>query len=944
MALHPLCFQATDKDYVQQGAWPEFSRFVLLHRPFSYFQISSRFVSRAEYTVVFKEKPGKEDTAKIQDFLRLVEKLGLVGELVRSPTKPCCISLHLRAESRWYDEVATKLGLLYELKPIACRVPPEADVIVKKQAASDSNFAIPVIEKMFEPFDLISKELYMFNGYHNMYTGFRAAMIEYMLKERSDEGGCDLAHFVKSGAITSYFACHERSKVDWFKQNWILSVPWHGDPLDQIRNYFGEKIAFYFAWLGHLNKWLVAPAILGLVATIYMGTMTTEQMNRSIIGPLFGVFMMIYLTLYFEFWKRRQGELAFQWGVTDFSKKEPDRPEFEADEESFNFFSQQIELVYSSRKRTLKQMITIPMVALSILVSVFTIVIILMWRYVTGLLGPENQVDPYGLWKAVVPSLVNSIAIVVLGAMHKKLVTVLNDWENHQTQSDYESNLVLKVFLFEFMVNFTGLFYVAFVIRDMYQLYFAVLVQLVVIQIFTSVPSYVLPQIDIWMNRRKTKLSWSDVLANSEHYDTFDDFCEVIIQIGYISFFSAAFPAAAALSLLSNVVEIRMDAYTILLHQPRPTPSRSSGIGVWQDIIDTMNFVAIAFNAILIAVTSNCLGASTYNFCRSRFESKSVDISVNPQFELRHAFDYFDHQCISFCTSMYSSQLFPNSNIAMAPCGSFPQSSKIQFAVAPKFNVQTGAPIDVDCSSSSPCKVDGAQDPGTPFVCNPVPLRVPKISNILQWDYSRMYCLEGPYVDLASGSWDFSSASPVYMWNPYLNPVPDTTKQQSIADAFVRVDIKSYGNMACYLKCDSSSSLKAKGVVDRNGSPICPYSTQNPLFDPSISSKDPRYPTDYLAPSVLKIIQAAPRCSAGLPSVSQPLCFECNPRETNIFAADSFYEVNFNSVTGPGLFAVIAAFIIEHVVFFIKVQVVICLSFFYKKLRYLKSFQHFRYL
>ena len=33
MALHPLCIQATDKDYVQQGAWPEFSRFVSLEQP-----------------------------------------------------------------------------------------------------------------------------------------------------------------------------------------------------------------------------------------------------------------------------------------------------------------------------------------------------------------------------------------------------------------------------------------------------------------------------------------------------------------------------------------------------------------------------------------------------------------------------------------------------------------------------------------------------------------------------------------------------------------------------------------------------------------------------------------------------------------------------------------------------------------------------------------------
>jgi hypothetical protein len=881
-------------------------------------------ILRAEYTVIFKDKPGKEDVSKIQSFLHLVEKLGLVGELVRSPTKPGCVSLQLRAESRWYDEIATKLGLLYELKPIVCRIPPEADVIVKKQAASQSHFVVPKIEKMFEPFDMKSKELYLFNGYHNMYTGFRVAMIEYMLKEKSEEGGCDLAKYVKSGAIVNYFACHEHSQVDWFKQNWILSVPWHGDPLDQIRNYFGEKIAFYFAWLSHLNKWLVVPGISGLIVTIYMSTMTIEQMNRSIIGPLFGVFMMVYATLYIEFWKRRQNELAFVWGVMDFSNKEPDRPEFEASEEVFNFYSQQVELVYPSKTRGLKMAVTIPTVAWSIVISVFTVVIILMWRYVTGLLGPENQVDPYGVWKAVVPSLVNSVAILTLGAFHKKIVTALNDWENHQTESDYESNLVSKVFLFEFMVNFTGLFYVAFAIRDMYQLYFAVLVQLIVIQVFTSIPSFVVPQINIWLNRRKSKISWSDVLANCEHYNTFDDFCEVAIQIGYIFFFSAAFPAAAALCLVSNIVEIRMDAYTILLHQPRPTPSRSSGIGVWQEIIETMNFIAVAFSAVLIVITSNSLGASTYNFCRSRFESKSVDTSVNPhQAERRATFDYFDHQCVSFCASVYSSQSFPNSNIFMAPCGSVPQKGTRQITVAPKFNATTGAPIDAVCSPSSPCKVSELQDLGKPFICNPIPLRTPRIldssSNSVQWDYSRMYCLEGPHINLATGAWDFPSATRVYLWNPFLNPVPDTTKLQHVADAFVEVEITSYGNMACYLKCGTFSSLMAKGIVDIKGSPVCPYSIQNPLFSPYIRSSHPNFPTDYLSPSVLRIIQAAPRCSAELPSALQPLCFECNPPETKQLWVDNFFEVNLNSETGPSLLACFIVFLLEHAVLCIKV-------------------------
>ena len=52
---------------------------------------------------------------------------------------------------------------------------------------------------------------------------------------------------------------------EWAKvKNWIRH-----QPLDTIKNYFGVKVALYFAWLGFYTNMLIAPAVLGLICFMY---------------------------------------------------------------------------------------------------------------------------------------------------------------------------------------------------------------------------------------------------------------------------------------------------------------------------------------------------------------------------------------------------------------------------------------------------------------------------------------------------------------------------------------------------------------------------------------------------------------------------------------------------------------------------------------------------
>lgn len=84
--------------------------------------------------------------------------------------------------------------------------------------------------------------------------------------------------------------------------------------LDDIRDYFGVKIALYFGWLGMYTKWLFAPAILGIVMFVLMDF---GEVIRDWCMFTFSIFNIVWATLYLEAWKRKSAELAYRWGTLD---------------------------------------------------------------------------------------------------------------------------------------------------------------------------------------------------------------------------------------------------------------------------------------------------------------------------------------------------------------------------------------------------------------------------------------------------------------------------------------------------------------------------------------------------------------------------------------------------------------------------------------------------
>ena len=95
---------------------------------------------------------------------------------------------------------------------------------------------------------------------------------------------------------------------------------WIDVPGNLIRNYFGEKIAFYFEFLSHYTKWLMLPAVMGLMIFGFK-TVLTYMVNNEHLATVekystlsYALLIIVWNTLVDETWIRKERYLALEWG------------------------------------------------------------------------------------------------------------------------------------------------------------------------------------------------------------------------------------------------------------------------------------------------------------------------------------------------------------------------------------------------------------------------------------------------------------------------------------------------------------------------------------------------------------------------------------------------------------------------------------------------------
>ena len=399
-----------------------------------------------------------------------------------------------------------------------------AEVLRLKMKTTD-DYYMPFQEGSIEQFIVGSRS--DANGGHSsasqliFRSSIRQNIIDFIINSRIRDSGAELSGHTELGkSINTRLPMHMHAQLEEIYNVWVFFYKeenWIGEsmtinsssnenkmpsflkrfckgcffqPLDSIEQYFGERVAFYFAWLQHCSLHLTYISFLGLI--VFSCQMISGTFDH-ILRPYFSIVLMIWSFIVMVTWRKQQNFLAHRWGSMNYKQDETTRPQFRGECKKCSITDEMI-VHNPSWKRWLKYCISIPItVAFTVLALIGFLIVhanrdIALARYFSEddkssiydfnwslsaigkiqaigavTLSKENLSD-FNFWYIVgaMPCALG-LSLPLLNFILMQVSRRLNDFENYRTENQYLNALITKVIAFRFVTYFSALYYYAYV-------------------------------------------------------------------------------------------------------------------------------------------------------------------------------------------------------------------------------------------------------------------------------------------------------------------------------------------------------------------------------------------------------------------------------------------------------------------------------------------------
>ncbi|KAF1836068.1 hypothetical protein BDW02DRAFT_494478 [Decorospora gaudefroyi] len=411
--------------------------------------------------------------------------------------------------------------------------------------------------------------------------------------------------------------------------------------LDQIRNLWGSQVAFYFAFIQTYFRSLAFPCVAGIFAWAFLPKYSL----------MFALVIGVWCTVFLEYWKIKQTDLAIRWNVRGVADVKVNRPQFRYTEEVIDSAGR-MRHVFPRWKRVMRQLVVIPFV----LVSTLLLGILLAFVLTIETFISEAYEGPYKFYLEYLPTVFLAVFLPYANSFLEDIATTLTEYENHRTADHYEMALTQKVFVLNSITNYSPILLTAFVYvpfgsrvlplvqsvidatvgakhrpnmmftADPDRLRNEVIALTVTGQVSSAIEELALPwlktQLKQWWRDRQA--ARAHIRGDSKHissaddpaegsflrrtrkqalrptYNVQDDIAEMVIQFGYLALFSPVWPLVPIGFFINNWIELRSDFLKICVEHQRPNPKRSDGIGPWVASLESLTWLGSITSAAIV--------------------------------------------------------------------------------------------------------------------------------------------------------------------------------------------------------------------------------------------------------------------------------------------------------------------------------------------------------
>ncbi|KAL5116585.1 hypothetical protein ACEQ8H_005463 [Pleosporales sp. CAS-2024a] len=415
------------------------------------------------------------------------------------------------------------------------------------------------------------------------------------------------------------------------------------DDLDKIRDLWGTKIAFYFAFIQTYFRSLAFPCAAGIFAWAFL----------SKYSLLFAIIIGIWCTVFLEYWKIKQTDLAIRWKVRGVENLKVNRPQFRYDKEIVDAAGR-IRHIFPRWKRLLRQLIVIPFVLVSTaLLGILIALVFVIETYIN-----EAYDGPYKFYLEYMPTFLLAVFLPYATNALEAIATAITNFENHRTSDHHEMSLTHKIFVLNSITNYLPILLTAFVyvpfgnsiipplqrfidtkmgkdqrtefafVADPDRLRNQLITLTLTGQISGALEELGLPWVKMqvmqwWRDRQATRsgrdgepsfqymkddpgearfLRRARRQAIRPEYNVQDDIAEMVIQYGYLALFSPVWPLVPIGFFINNWLELRSDFLKICVEYQRPAPTRSDGIGPWVTSLECLTWLGSITSAAIVHV------------------------------------------------------------------------------------------------------------------------------------------------------------------------------------------------------------------------------------------------------------------------------------------------------------------------------------------------------